>query len=83
MAINVHQKEETISQIINNAPKLNSQYAKLALDLAKENYNGKDAVLEGINEEIVAAILKLKNDSINFYRQQNLWNNNIGSNNVG
>ena len=75
----VEEGDLVLKEIINNTPKLNSQYAKLALDLAKENYNGSAAVLEGIKDEIQAANLKLKNDSINFHRQQNLWNNNIGS----
>ncbi|MCK0178386.1 efflux RND transporter periplasmic adaptor subunit [Flavobacteriaceae bacterium S0862] len=72
-------KGETIMQIINNTPKLNSQNAKFALDLAKENYNGSGAILSSIEEEIAAAKLKYKNDSINYFRQKNLWDNNIGS----
>lgn len=72
-------KDETIMQIINNTPKLNSQNAKFALDLAKENYNGSAAILSSIEEEIAAAKLKYKNDSINFFRQKNLWDKNIGS----
>ena len=32
-----------------------------------------------IKEEINAAQLKLKNDSINYYRQKNLWDQKIGS----
>ena len=72
-------KEESIIQITNNAPKLNTEKAKLALDLARENYNGRAAVLKGIRDEIESASLKYKNDSINFYRQKNLWAQNIGS----
>jgi len=72
-------KGETISQIINNSPKLNAQNAKLTLDLARENYDGSAAVLESIKDEISATNLQMKNDSINFYRQENLWNQNIGS----
>lgn len=72
-------KNEAISQIINNSPILNSQNAKLSLDLAKENYNGSAAILSGIKNEMEAAILKYKNDSINFFRQQNLWKQSIGS----
>jgi len=72
-------KGQTLIQIINNAPKLNSQNAKFALDLAKENYNGSAAILNSIEEEIAAANLKCKNDSINYFRQKNLWDKNIGS----
>lgn len=72
-------KAQTLMQIINNTPKLNSQNAKFALDLAKENYNGSAAILNSIEEEIAAAKLKYKNDSINFFRQKNLWDKKIGS----
>lgn len=66
-------------QIINNTPKLNSENAKFALDLAKENYNGSAAILKGIQDEIEAAKLKYSNDSISFFRQKNLWDQQIGS----
>lgn len=72
-------KNSPLCQIINNAPKLNSQNAKFALDLAKENYNGSAAILGSIKEEIDAARLKFKNDSVNYYRQKNLWDQRIGS----
>ncbi len=72
-------KDEAIIQIINNAPKLNTQNAKFALNLAKENYNGSSAILNSIKEEIAAATLKYKNDSINFFRQKKLWEQDIGS----
>ncbi|PTM07779.1 MAG: efflux transporter periplasmic adaptor subunit [Bacteroidetes bacterium] len=76
---NVVSKGQTLTQIINNTPKLNSQNAKFALDLANENYNGSAAILSSIEEEIAAAKLKYKNDSINYFRQKNLWDNSIGS----
>ena len=72
-------KNDPLFQIINNTSKLNSQNAKFALDLAKENYNGNAAILSSIKDEIDAAILKFKNDSINYYRQKNLWEQRIGS----
>ncbi|MBT8394020.1 MAG: HlyD family efflux transporter periplasmic adaptor subunit [Bacteroidia bacterium] len=72
-------KNKPILQIINNTPKLNTQNAKLSLDLARENYNGSAAILSGIEDEILAASLQFKNDSINYFRQKNLWEQNIGS----
>jgi len=72
-------KDQTLIQIINNTPKLNSQNARFALDLAEENYNGSAAILGSIEEEIAAAKLKYKNDSINYFRQKNLWEKSIGS----
>lgn len=72
-------KGDALIQIINNTPKLNTQNAKLTLDLAKENLSGSAAVLDGIKDEINAAILKYKNDSINYFRQKSLWEQQIGS----
>ncbi|MGB5378790.1 efflux RND transporter periplasmic adaptor subunit [Muriicola sp.] len=72
-------KGKAISQIINTAPKLNADNALLNLELAKKNYLGSDAVLKGILEKIEAGELQLFNDSINFKRQQNLWEQRIGS----
>lgn len=72
-------KNDVLFQITNNAPKLNAQNAKFTLDLAKENYNGSAAVLGSIEEEIAAATLKYKSDSVHFFRQKTLWEQNIGS----
>jgi multidrug efflux pump subunit AcrA (membrane-fusion protein) len=72
-------KNEALIQIINNTPRLNAQNAKFASDLAKENYNGSAAILNSIEDEVVSATLKYKNDSINFFRQKNLWKQKIGS----
>lgn len=72
-------KGQQILQITNTSPELNTQNAKLALQLARENYDGNAAILNGIQDEIRAAALQLKNDSINYYRQKNLWDQNIGS----
>jgi len=72
-------KEYPLIQIINSTPKLNTQNAKLSLDLAKENFAGSAAILGSIEDEINAAKLKYRNDSINYFRQKHLWNQNIGS----
>ena len=72
-------KNAPLIQIINSTPKLNTQNAKLSLQLARENYEGSAAVLHGIQDEINAAELKYSNDSINYFRQKNLWKQNIGS----
>lgn len=72
-------KDDALIQIINQTPKLNTQNARLSLELAIENYEGRATILAGIQEEISSAILKQKNDSVNFFRQKNLWNQKIGS----
>ncbi len=72
-------EDTPILKIINNTPILNTQNAKLALDLAFENYSGNTTLLNSLKDDIETATLRYKNDSINFYRQKNLWNQNIGS----
>lgn len=72
-------KNQKLIQIINNTPKLNTQNAKFSLELAKENYMGSAAILSSIKDEIASAKLKFKNDSINYFRQKNLWEQNIGA----
>lgn len=71
--------DQSIVEIINSTPKLNSLNAKLSLQLAQDNYNGSSAVLSSIREEINAAQLKYKNDSVNYFRQKKLWEQSIGS----
>lgn len=73
------QKGTPLLQIENTAPKLNTENAMLALKLARENYDGRAAVLSTILDEIKAAKLQLKNDSVNYGRQKNLWEQQIGS----
>jgi len=72
-------KGSPILQIINSAPKLNAENAALNLRLARENYSGNNAVLKSLKDEIEAARLRSKNDSINYFRQKKLWEQNIGS----
>ncbi|MBT8264514.1 MAG: HlyD family secretion protein, partial [Muriicola sp.] len=72
-------KGSSIAQIINSTPKLNTENARLNLQLARNNYLGNNAVLKSIKEQINAAKLQVKNDSVNYYRQKSLWKQNIGS----
>tara|TARA_R110002072_G_scaffold59514_3_gene151583 strand:- start:19872 stop:20957 length:1086 start_codon:yes stop_codon:yes gene_type:complete len=72
-------KGTAIAQIINTNPRISVDNARLSLDLAKNNLNGNSALLNSINEEIRSAKLKLTNDSINYFRQKSLWEQQIGS----
>ncbi len=72
-------RDSPIIKIINNNPRLVSENAKLAYDLALENFSGRSAVLLSIEKEMEAMDLTLKNDSINYSRQQHLWDLKIGS----
>ncbi len=73
------EKGEPILQIINTSPKLNTENARLNVKLAQENYQGNYAILRDIQDEMNAARLRYRNDSINFFRQENLWKQKIGS----
>ncbi|PIB38247.1 efflux RND transporter periplasmic adaptor subunit [Maribacter sp. 4G9] len=70
---------DPLLQIINSAPELNADNARLNLNLAEENYKGSAAVLTALEDEIQAALLALRNDSINYFRQKRLWEQQIGS----
>lgn len=72
-------KGTPLLQIINNAPKLITENAKLSLQLARQNFSGSSAILKALEDEIQAAILSFQNDSINFFRQKRLWEQQIGS----
>ena len=69
-------------QIINTNPELNLENARLSLDMAKKAFNGGSNVLKELLNEIEIAAMKLKNDSINFIKQKNLWEKNIGTQNT-
>ncbi|MBD0849216.1 efflux RND transporter periplasmic adaptor subunit [Maribacter arenosus] len=72
-------KGSPLFQIYNKTPELNRENTKINLQDAREAYKGSAAVLEGLREEIHTAKLKLQNDSINFKRQERLWQQEIGS----
>jgi HlyD family secretion protein len=66
-------------QIVRTNSELASKNAFLALQLARENYSGGATILSGLEEEIKAAKLQFLNDSINYRRQERLWEQQIGS----
>lgn len=72
-------KGDPLLQIINSTPRLSAENARLTLKLSRDNYEGSAAVLKGIEDEIIAAELSFKNDSVNFERQKKLWDQKIGA----
>lgn len=72
-------KGTPLVQIMNTAPELNAENARLNLQLAEKNYRGSSAILTALEDEIKSAKLSLENDSINYYRQKRLWEQQIGS----
>lgn len=75
----VVQKGTPIIQITNTSPKLAAENAKLTYLLAQENYIGNAAIVNSVEKELENASLKYHDDSINYFRQSNLWKQQIGS----
>jgi RND family efflux transporter MFP subunit len=72
-------KDQPIIRLSNPASQLNIENAKLAADYATANLNSDK--LNELQSNIDLARTKLNNDKSLFERQQNLWNQNIGSKN--
>ncbi|MGB3344166.1 MAG: HlyD family efflux transporter periplasmic adaptor subunit [Aequorivita sp.] len=72
-------KGSPIAQIIDAGPKLTAENAKLSFQLARENYVGNAALTTSAEKELNNALLKYQDDSINYFRQKNLWEQQIGS----
>lgn len=72
-------KGDKIMQITNDVPVLNAENARLALDLARKNYEGRAAVLKEIEKEIQVARLRVRQDSLSYFRQKNLREKNVGT----
>jgi HlyD family secretion protein len=70
---------DVLMTLIDEAPKLNTENARLAATYASVPFN-LDKINE-LKEQINLAKAKMQNDSILFRRQQNLWAQNIGSRN--
>jgi multidrug efflux pump subunit AcrA (membrane-fusion protein) len=70
---------QTIALIVSQSPKIASENARLNMELAESKYQGSATLLGTIEQEISLAKAQLSLDSVNFVRQQNLWNQNIGS----
>ncbi|MBL6448443.1 efflux RND transporter periplasmic adaptor subunit [Fulvivirga sp. 29W222] len=75
------EKGARVMQITNDAPELNTEKARLAVELARENLKGNAALLKELKEDIEVARLKLKQDSIHYFRQKKLWKQNVGTQN--
>ena len=72
-------KGSTLLQVINTTPKINEENARLSYELAEKNLTGNTAILRSIEAELYAARLQVSNDSLNYFRQKNLWSQQIGS----
>ena len=70
---------EALFQIFNKTPELKRENARINLQQVQDDYNRSTAILDGLQQEISTAILKLENDFINYKRQTRLWEQEIGS----
>ena len=71
--------DQPLVKLINTNPELQAQTALLNYELAREQYQGQSTVLKSIEQEIETARLQFVNDSVNYCRQKNLWDQGIGS----
>lgn len=72
-------KGQTLLEIDNLTSELNTQNARVALDLSAENNRKGSDKLEEIELNVNLAFEKLELDSSLFFRQKKLWEQNIGS----
>jgi multidrug efflux pump subunit AcrA (membrane-fusion protein) len=70
---------QTLARITNQIPLVNVEKAKLNTSLAEQNYSRQKDVLSTMKNDINSARRTLEIDSINFKRQERLWEQNIGS----
>ena len=73
------EKNDIIAVLSLNQSKLQVEDAGLQLTLAKENYQGEQAILANIQQELALNQEQERLDSLNYERQLNLWNQSIGS----
>lgn len=70
---------QILAKIVSESPELTKRNAELNYNLATEKYKGQANTLATIEKEIALAENQLRLDSLNYYRQKNLWDQNIGS----
>ncbi len=72
-------KGQTLLEIDNLTSELNTENARIALDLSTENNRKGSDKLEEIELNVNLALEKLQLDSSLYFRQKKLWEQNIGS----
>lgn len=72
-------KGDPLFLIENQTSALNAENARLALKLSAENAGGGSNVLRELEAALSLAAEKLRNDSSMYFRQLNLWKQNVGS----
>lgn len=70
---------QRIAKLVSESPELMLENAKLEVDLAAEKLRGRANSLATLQQEIATAREQVRLDSLNYHRQKNLWEQNIGS----
>lgn len=70
---------DTLFIVDDRVSELNTENAKLALELSKKNASANSDRLNELEDNIAIAQEKLTQDSVLYKRQQNLWDQGIGS----
>ena len=73
------QKGQTLLEIDNVTSQLNTENARIALDLSAENNRKGSDKIQEIELNVNLALEKLQLDSSLFFRQKKLWEQNIGT----
>ena len=66
-------------QITDKTPRIQTENARIALELAQEKYLGESSPLNNLRAQIRTAELGFQDDSLNYERQKKLWSQQIGS----
>lgn len=72
-------KGQILAKVTTTNPVINRDNARLSVELAREKYYGTSNTLSSINNEIEQLEEQVRLDSLNYFRQKNLWNQSIGS----
>jgi multidrug efflux pump subunit AcrA (membrane-fusion protein) len=72
-------KGQTLLEIDNLTSELNTENARIALDLSAENNRKGSDKLEEIELNVNLALEKMQLDSSLYFRQKKLWEQNVGS----
>ncbi|MEQ8555326.1 MAG: efflux RND transporter periplasmic adaptor subunit [Cyclobacteriaceae bacterium] len=70
---------QVLVQISNESPHLNTENARLALQLARENLFGSSSILKTLENKIETARLTWEQDSLDYLRQHRLHAQDIGT----
>lgn len=69
------QKGDVLFTIVDVQSNANSENAKLAYELAKRSYSGEINILDDLELELNSAGLRRRNDSLNYFRNKELFAN--------